>query len=217
MKKHKKIYSEQDCEDAKQLRCWRVTQVPFLYGEGELADDTDHPNARSAAAMLRFTQREDIPLDIGWSIDGGVITRFDERGQPTEDKTKGKTLAQTLGLAGSLTVKPCNPKCLAFIDGDLTKSSLRMTPPKNYVELLQKSRSTTSFIESVDKRDIMLLVKLERLKKSLDDYFHGFTNMQCKSCGNPIRFFKSTSSMPNRCSNCSSSFSMLDIWNAVNK
>ena len=220
----KKIYSEVDCEDYKQLRCWKYTQVPFLYGEGELADDTEHPNAKSAAAMLKFSQGEN-PLDIGWSIDGGISERRDDAGNVVETEydeagkviKQGNILAGTVALAASLTVKRCNPKCKVWIEGDLQKSMANIPEPANYRELLKKSMSTTSFTESFGSSDAKVLIKLNRLKKSLDDYLGGFTSMRCNSCGKPVRFFKSTSSMPHKCSDCEGVFSMKDIWSAINK
>jgi len=188
-----------------------------LYGEGELADDTEHPNAKAAAAVIKFSQRDDIPLTVGFSIDGGIMQRMTKDGQPTEDKEMGKVLAQTLGIAASLTVKPCNPRCLAFIEGDLQKSIATAPEPSNYVELLRKSQSKTSFIESLGGDRAKIFLKLNGLKKSLDDYFSGFTSMRCNSCSKPVRFFKSTSSMPHKCSECEGVFSMNSIWKAINK
>lgn len=213
----KKIYSEKDCENPKQIRAWRHAKVPFLYGEGELSDDTDHPNAQSAAALLKFTQRDDIPLDIGWSIDGGIAERQTLSGEPTEDKEMGKILSKTVALAGSLTVKPCNPKCLAWLENDLTKSAYSMPAPANYKELLQKSRASSSVIEDPDLVNSELWIKLEYLKKSLNDYLSGFTDMRCNSCGKPVRFFKASDAVPHKCGDCSGVYSMKQIWKALNK
>ena len=217
IKYSKKIFSAKDCENDKQIRCWNHALVPFLYGEGELADDQDHPNAQASAAMLKFTQRPDIPLSVGWSIDGGITQRTASDGQPTEDKELGNILAKTVAIAGSLTVKPCNPKCLAFIDADLTKSISTMSPPLNYLALLRKSQSKTSFNECIESNQLELFIQVEKLKKSVDDYFSGFTSMRCNGCGKPVRFFKSTGSMPHKCGACSNTFSMKEIWKAINK
>lgn len=218
IKYFKKIFSEKDCETPKQLRCWRSAKVPFLYGEGELSNDEDHPNAKATAANMRFSQRPDIPLDIGWSIDGGISERKTPDGVPTEDQEKGKILSGTAALAASLTVRPCNPVCKAFIENDLTKSSLAMMPmPAGFAQLLAKSQAKSSFRESIHSKDLALLGNLDKLKKSLDDYFTGFTNMRCNKCSKPVRFFKSTNSIPHKCSDCSGVFSMADIWKAINK
>jgi len=45
----------------------------------------------------------------------------------------------------------------------------------------------------------------------------GFTHIKCHNCGNSLRFFKSTESMPNGCTKCGNSFSMSDIWKSLNR
>lgn len=213
----KKIYSLKDCENEKQVRCWKHAQVPLLYAEAEIADDEDHPNAQSAAALLKFSKRPDIPLDVGFSIDGGIAERRDAAGNPTEDQEKGKTLTKTIAGAVSLTVKPCNPKCITFLEKDLTKSLMDMKPPEVYWEALKKSQATSSFTTSMSDLEVQLYFKTQKLKKSLSDYFGSFADMKCKRCGDGVRFFKSSSDIPNGCAKCGSHFSLTDIWNAVNK
>lgn len=203
--KHTKIMSEKDCQDDKQRRCWRHAAVPLLYVEAELANDEDHPDARAAASMIKFTSRADIPLKLGLSIEGGILER---------SGTDQKTLARTLATGAALTVKPCNPKCAVFMENDLAKSDWSMLPPERYFEALKKSQATTSIYEVPQ---LVLLYHLESLKKSLTDYMGGFTSIKCTHCGNALRFFKSTKDMPNGCSRCGQHFAMSDIWRALNK
>jgi predicted Zn-ribbon and HTH transcriptional regulator len=212
----KKIYNKDECENDKQLRCWNHAQVPFLYGEGELADDEQHPNAESAAALLRFAQRPDVPLEVGFSIDGSVLERKDRAGNVTENKDIGKTLSKTLGLAAALTVKPCNPKCKAFLENDLTKSVANMPIPKIVLDAIKSKQAEKSFTEKLGK-DWELFTKLEKLKKSLNDYFNAITVVRCNGCGDSVRFFKSSNKLPNFCKKCGSSFSLTNLWKALNK
>jgi ribosomal protein S27E len=206
----KKIKSEKDCENEYQKRCWNYVKAPFLYAEGMLADDENHPNAQSAAAMIKFTQRPDIPLKMGFSLDGGILERRTEDGRPSED---GKILARTVATNLSLTVKPCNPQCRVWMFNDLTKSDLAMKPPARYWQELQKAQKKTSITEDAN---FVLYLKLEQLKKSLKDYFGAFTSIKCFRCGNGMKFFKS-GDVPNGCSKCGSYFSLSDIWRALNK
>lgn len=208
---HKKIFSDKDCDTPRQKACWERTKAPLLYIEGELADAENHPNAASAAAMIKFCSRPDIPLKYGLSVDGGIYTRTNEQGQPDE---KGKILSRSLGLRGALTPKPCNPRCFLAPMNDLQKSDMVMNPPKGYFEALKKSQSTSSFIQN---KDFQLYMKLDKLKKSLTDYFGAFTDVKCHRCGSGMRFFKATTDMPNGCSKCGSHFSISDIWSALNK
>jgi ribosomal protein S27E len=87
-------------------------------------------------------------------------------------------------------------------------------PPARYFEALKKSQATSSIHEIAP--EVMLLYKLENLKKSLNDYFGAFTSMRCSHCGHAIRFFKS-GSIPNGCSSCGEHFSITDIWKSLNK
>jgi hypothetical protein len=214
----KKIYSEKDCENPKQLRCWNHVKVPFLYAEGELADDTDHPNAKSTAALLRFSQRPDIRMNIGFSVDGGIIDRRDADGNITEDKETGKILARTLATAAAITVKPCNPKCAIFLENDLTKSDLTAPPPSVYYKALKKHEKMSSVVATNEKAliEFKLLGHAERLKKSLSDYFGAFTSLKCHKCGNAMRFFKA-GDLPNSCSKCDNQVSLSQLWKALNQ
>lgn len=202
----KVIHSEKECADDYQRRCWRAAGVPFVYVEGSMADDTDHPDAKSAAALIKFCAgRPEIPLKIGLSVEGGTL----ERSGP--DK---KTLAKTVSTGFAVTVKPCQPKCALFLKNDLAKSDRNQVPPARYFEALKKSQSTTSVVEN---KELMLRYYIEKLKKSLADYMGGFTHMKCHNCGHSFRFFKATDNMPNGCTKCGNNFSMADIWKALNR
>ena len=210
----KKIFSEADCEHEKHRRAWEFAKVPLIYAESEYSNDFDHPNAKAAAALTQFAMRPDSQLAIGWSIDGGIIQRTDNTGKSDEE---GKVLARTVGLAAALTVKPCNPKCKIWLENDLQKSIVNAPAPSNYLELLQKSTSKHSFRDVMGQAEVELFIKLNKLKKSLEDYHHAFTTVNCVKCGNGIRFFKSSNEIPNSCSKCGNSYSMSDIWKALNK
>lgn len=214
---HKKIFSEQECENEKQLRCWKFAGGPFLYAEGELADDQDHPDAIATAAWARFTQRPNSPVTLGFSVDGGILERQDANGTPTEDKETGKTLSQALCSSLAITLKPCNPKCRLFLENDLAKSVTSAPVPKDYKERLAKSQATSSVFETKEFQQIRTLVKIDSLKKSMEELTKGITSIRCKQCGVPARFFKSQP--PHRCQNsqCNHPHTMMDLWKSINK
>lgn len=202
----KVIHTEKECEDDYQRRCWRTAGVPFVYVEGSLADETDHPDAKAAAALIKFCSgRPEIPLKIGFSVEGGTLERSGA------DK---KTLTKTVGLGFAVTVKPCQPKCALFLKNDLAKSDRTQVPPARYFEALKKSQAKTSLVEN---KQLMLLYYMDRLKKSLADYAGAFTSLKCHNCGKAVRLFKSTNNMPNGCASCGNAFSMADIWQALNR
>jgi ribosomal protein S27E len=205
IKVHKKIHNELECTDEYQRRCWRSVQLPFLYVEGELADDTGHPDAQSAAALIKFCQRPEVPLALGLSIEGGIM----ERGG-----ADNKQLTRTLATGAALTVKPANESCRLFIKSDLRKSMPSAVPPARYFEALRKSQATSSVYEIAP--ELMVYYKLESLKKSLLDYAGGFTEVRCNGCGKGMRFFKA-GKVPNGCQECGENFSLSQIWKALNK
>ncbi len=71
----KKIFSEEDCDTDRQRYYWDKVKSPYIYVRGTLYDDVDHPNARAAAAIIRNIHKNDCPLQIKASVEGGVISR----------------------------------------------------------------------------------------------------------------------------------------------
>lgn len=71
----KKIFKSADCITARQQYYWDKVKAPYIYVEGELFDDEDHPNARAAAAILRNIHKADTPLQLKASVEGGVVAR----------------------------------------------------------------------------------------------------------------------------------------------
>jgi hypothetical protein len=202
--KHKKILSRQDCEDARQAKCWEQVKRPLLYVEGELADEHDHPNAQAAAALLKFIhQNPSLPLKVGFSIEGGILQRGGHNNSRLE-----KTQAEGI----SLTVKPCHPDVRLFLQNDLMKSLTPVDLPAKYLEALKKSGYTPSFKES---KYLELLPKVEKLKKSVAAFVDGITHITCKKCGQSTRLFKSSTDWPNACHKCNNGYKMKDIYKAL--
>lgn len=209
---HKKIHMLEECENPRQVRCWNHAGVPILYIEAELANDTEHPNATAAAEMIKFCQRPEIPLQIGFSIDGGIYERRTPGGQVTEDKKVGKVISASQALEAALTSKPCHPKAGLWTMNDLLKSEMPIEPPRRYLEALKKSAATASIIESPEWK---ILYKTTRLRKSIEDYNSAWTELKCYKCGQAQRVFKA-SQLPNLCK-CGASYSLSSMWKALNK
>lgn len=207
---HKKVFSERDCEDPKQLKCWNLVRVPFIYVEGQLFDDQDHPFAQAAASIIRFAaQNPEYRVPIGLSVEGGIVDRRNAQGLPDKE---GKILAQTVATKATITVKPCNPTCHVFLENDLLKSLARVPPPINLDEILAAPGAKTSFR---DMRLVKAFVLANHLKKSIRDYLSGMTALRCVRCGQSHRFFKDTKNLPNHCEKCGAAFSLKDIWQAL--
>jgi predicted nucleic-acid-binding Zn-ribbon protein len=95
----KKIFKPEDCTTDRERYYWEKVKAPYLYVKGILYDDTDHPNARAAAAILRHIHKADAPLKLKASVEGGVIAR---------GTTNPSLLARTKIHSVALTFVPAN-------------------------------------------------------------------------------------------------------------
>jgi hypothetical protein len=95
----KKIFKSEDCDNERHKYFWEKIKAPFIYAKGYLYSDEDHPNAKAAAAILRNIHREDAPLAMKASVEGGVIARG------VADSSK---LARTKIHSVALTFTPAN-------------------------------------------------------------------------------------------------------------
>jgi hypothetical protein len=95
----KKIFKAEDCSDDRQKYYWEKIKAPYIYAKGYLYNDEDHPNAKAAAAIIRNIHREDAPLAMKASVEGGVISRG------IKDPTR---LARTKIHSVALTFTPAN-------------------------------------------------------------------------------------------------------------
>lgn len=210
----KKIFSEKDCETPQHKQCWDIAKVPFLFGAGVLFDGEGHPNATSAAAILRYCNANGGDLKPGWSVDGSILERKNPHGQVVKD---GKTLAKTIAVSAAFTISPANPICRGalFVEQSLQKSSKAVGIPEGYVDLLKKSQAKTSFNQIISEEDLQVFA-IQKLRKSIENYNNGFTTLKCFNCNKSGRYFKSLSEIPNACT-CGKHFSVSDIWNALNQ
>jgi hypothetical protein len=99
----KKIFKSEDCENERQKYYWEKIKAPFIYAKGYVHSNEDHPNAKAVAAILRNIHREDVPLKLKASVEGGVISRG------ISDPTR---LAQTKIHSVALTFTPANTATL---------------------------------------------------------------------------------------------------------
>jgi hypothetical protein len=104
----KKILKSEDCENDRQKYYWDKIKAPYVYAKGYLYNDEDHQNAKAAAAILRNIHREDAPLAMKASVEGGVLSRGIS--DPTRlASTKIHSVALTFTPANNATlVEPLN-------------------------------------------------------------------------------------------------------------
>jgi hypothetical protein len=197
----KKIYSERDCEDQYQLKCWNLVRKPYLYVYGEIADQDGHPNAQAAAALIKFSTRHP-EMPVGFSVEGATLER------------EGNMLTKTKVVNISLTVKPANTECRVFSVQDLTKSYEDVALPdlykgahgrkqfRNVPSDAARILSKTAFI-----KDAITLSKSQEISPD------GVAAVKCWSCGEAKLFVKRR--LPNRCVACGEAFSMQDLFKAL--
>jgi hypothetical protein len=102
----KKIFSEADCANARQLSFYKKIEAPFLYVKGHLLDDEDHPNAKAVSAIMKGFRKMGTPMDVKFSVEGKVV-----------DRAPGGVIAQSMVRNVALTLIPANGETAASIAG----------------------------------------------------------------------------------------------------
>jgi len=95
----KKIFSEKDCANERELGFWKKIELPLIYGVVRLFDGAGHPSAVGLAAQIRDAVANKEKLTVGWSIEGSTL------------ESKDKKLLRTVCRAVAATVKECNKTC----------------------------------------------------------------------------------------------------------
>lgn len=160
----KKIFKAEDCEDDRQKMYWEKVKRPYIYTKAELYDDTEHPNAKSAAAIMKHLHKAGAPIAVKMSVEGAVLARKDG-GQL--DRTKVHSVA--------LTFTPANKQTLAMPvsleksdDGPVNWEQLvkSVTVAADAPTFIQADPITQKLVDAT-QRVIYLLNKVAELKKAL--------------------------------------------------
>jgi hypothetical protein len=151
----KKIFKAEDCENERHKYYWDKIKASFIYTKGYLHNNEDHPNARATAAILRNIHREDCPLKLKASVEGGVMARGIT--DPTRlAQTKIHSVALTFTPANTATlVEPLNLDKSAnnwSADQQLIKSVMHLAetniPSFRHIE---RHASANTIIENINK------------------------------------------------------------------
>lgn len=162
----KKIYKAEDCENDRHRYFWDKVKAPFIYAKGYLFDDSEHPNAKAAAAVIRNMHKTDCPLKVKASVEGGVIARG------IADPT---LLARTKIHSVAITLTPANQATLIEPIG-LKKSSQEeieadMILIKSVMHLAETNVPSFRHIERVASAEKIRqkMETIESLMKEVDD------------------------------------------------
>lgn len=159
----KKIFKKEDCEDDRQRMYWDKVNKPYIYIKGELFDDTEHPNAKATAAIMKHLHRTGAPLALKMSVEGSVLAR---REGGVLDRTKVHSVA--------LTFTPANKETLAM-PLDMAKSD-EAVDWEPLIKSITVCEDAPSFIERASIEDRMIdatakvldvVHRVTRLKKAL--------------------------------------------------
>lgn len=214
----KKIMKESDCVDDTEKDMWLKIKSPLIYVRGKLFDDEDHRSAKAAAAILKVQHREDSPLKLKCSVEGGVISRG-EKDSRLLSRTKIKALAFTFSPANNSTL----------VEGmNLTKSYSPSQLKADY-ELISEfipfsKQEAPAFIEAPEYRVRSKFEKINNLMKALTAGYGGgsptsatggqvlqtesldsgksFRYIDCEHCGKEQPYLK----YQVKCRNCGKSF-----------
>lgn len=148
--KAKKIFSDADCDDDRQLYFWNKCKTPYLYVMGELFDDYKD-SSREVAGMFRYDsdkKGQNEKSVMNFSIEGAKIDK------------QGMDIVKSMARKVTITVLPCNKVAVAEMipakAGKTADSLDNIFKTENTVEIELFSSSPQTFAE---------LVKREPLKK----------------------------------------------------
>lgn len=169
----KKIFKAEDCENERHTYYWEKIKAPYIYGKGFLFNDEDHPNAKAAAAIMRNIHREDSPLKIKASVEGGVLSRG------IKDPTR---LARTKIHSCAITFTPANTATL-LEPLNLDKSNIDWESDKQLIKSvmhlaetnvpsfrhIERHASANTIYENINKiKELAKTVGIEITVKDLD-------------------------------------------------
>jgi hypothetical protein len=154
--KAKKIFSEKDCENDRELYFWNKIQLPLVYVFGELFDN-DIGN--HVASIFKYDQenRGKTPTDtLGFSIEGAKLSK------------NGMVIEKSIARKTTVTANPANKTCIA--------ESVPSEPPKpkNDIDSIFKSENfktqPNTEIELIKVDNKAHLWELMNKKETPDDH-----------------------------------------------
>jgi len=125
----KKIYKAEDCENERQRRFYETVKLPIIYGVARLFDETGHPGAVAAAAIIRDQVKHKEPLTLRFSIEGSTLSK------------EGNRLKATVCRRVALTAKPCNRSAISEVLHDGEEKAKQTDELKEALDALGAKKS----------------------------------------------------------------------------
>lgn len=163
--KSKKIFSEKDCEDERQLYYWNKILTPYLYVMGELFDDYKE-SAKEVAGMFRYDADKKGQNErnvMNFSIEGAKIDK------------QGMDIIRSIARKVTITVLPCNKAAVAEMvpspeaakAGKDDFSSIFKTEPQIEIELFKTEGKANIILPQVDMKKAADALGLEPMTKNV--------------------------------------------------
>lgn len=148
--KAKKIFSDVDCEDDRELHYWNKCKTPFVYIVGELFDDYVE-SAKHVAGLFKYDadKRGQNQKDVlGFSVEGAKINK------------EGNVITHSIARKCTVTQLPCNKQAVAEIVP--TKSEKKKD---NIDELFKTESVEIELLKNEDKSRLLEMLKNQDPKK----------------------------------------------------
>lgn len=152
----KKIFSEKDCEDERQLMYWKKSGVPYIYIIGELMDADGHYGAKDLAAIFRYYKSRELPIITRFSIEGSTLEKV------------GNRLKKSIFKRCAITIKPCNKDATSGVLFDPTDKKPKKDDIRSVVEKITEKFEHPSYSRLPGAVDIECMPLLE-LEKALPE------------------------------------------------
>jgi hypothetical protein len=155
--KAKKIFSEDDCDDERELYYWKKCKAPYLYIMGELLDEYT-ASAKECAGQMRYSRDNpnQAPL-LGFSIEGSELP----------NTRQGQLITRSIARKCTLTAAPCNSMCVAEIFEGNQKPQIKddfeeiFKSEANAIELFKSDEGLKIYEHHLMKKEQEILAKKE--------------------------------------------------------
>lgn len=155
----KKIFTDTDCENEDQAKFFNILKIPCIYIIAELFDDEGHPGALAISSMMKWAQKHNEPMMMGFSIEGSTLER------------SGMDLNRTVAQRVACTLKPANKSCVAAVLEQIPDAKKAMG--SDGFRPLHKALETefsayTGDIPTQISEDVLEMISFHALFKALD-------------------------------------------------
>ncbi len=97
-----KVLKEDDCENDRERKYWKMVKAPYVYIVYRLYDGAGHRGAQAFAAQIRDAVAHGEKIGVRLSVEGSTLTR---------DKDDKNIITESVARRVSATLRPANRTC----------------------------------------------------------------------------------------------------------